>query len=120
MDSKKTVRERVVAYFANSVQNLWKGLFEDDVVSEDEEAEAREVKQEISEAIRRVDTGPNPARMEEVLNELIKDIENTDGVLRLANGLHVPLADEDWVDLGETYMNACDVLGKTPVVVEDD
>jgi len=26
----------------------------------------------------------------------------------------VPLADEDWVDLGAAYMNACKALGRKP------
>lgn len=42
-------------------------------------------------------------------------IDNTGGIKKDDKGYHVPVADEDWIDLGEAYMRACDALGRKPV-----
>lgn len=48
-------------------------------------------------------------------------IEATDGVKReRESGLYVPLADEEWTDLGEAYVQACAALGRKPLVQEDE
>ncbi len=49
------------------------------------------------------------------LAEFCDTIEDTGGVKKDDKGYHVPVADEDWIDLGEAYMRACDALGRKPV-----
>ena len=46
------------------------------------------------------------------------DIEMTGGVGINAKGNHFPLGDEDWIDLGETYIKACKALGREPLIVQ--
>lgn len=54
-----------------------------------------------------------------VLREFIADIEATGGVFRDAAGCHHPMGHEAWVDLGETYVKACKVVGCKPQVTDD-
>lgn len=52
--------------------------------------------------------------------DLLVDLVNvTGGVVEQDNGLYAPVADEDWLDLGEAYMKACDVTCTTPKVRKD-
>lgn len=53
--------------------------------------------------------------MMNALATLCDAIENTGGVKKDDKGYHVPVADEDWIDLGEAYMRACGALGRKPV-----
>ena len=55
-----------------------------------------------------------------VLDIFIDTIEVTGGVIRDRDGLHAPVADPEWVDLGEAYTLACAVVGKEPKVQEED
>jgi hypothetical protein len=50
----------------------------------------------------------------EALREFVSDINVTGGVVENPDGTYSPAADEDWVDLGQTYMRACEALGLTP------
>ena len=59
---------------------------------------------------------PNTTEVEAILLEFINDIEQTGGVVECLDGLHAPVADEDWIDLGETYLKACRALGREPVI----
>jgi hypothetical protein len=54
-------------------------------------------------------------RLTRVLEEFIQDINDTGGVVRTRKGHCVPVIDEDWIDLGHTYLRACAVLNKTPL-----
>jgi hypothetical protein len=55
------------------------------------------------------------------LAEFVDVIEATGGVAKDDAGLHAPMADPEWIDLGEAYVRACAVLGKESVVaVADD
>lgn len=58
------------------------------------------------------------ASVEVALLQFIDAIESTGGVLRnpTGSGHFVPVADEDWVDLGEVYMQACKALDRKPMV----
>jgi hypothetical protein len=58
------------------------------------------------------------AAVETALLEFVDAIEVTGGVMRdpLAPERFVPVADEDWIDLGEVYLSACLALGKKPKV----
>lgn len=59
---------------------------------------------------------------EEVLIEFCKDIEDTGGVKLDAggSGCVVPLADDTWIDIGETYLKACEVLNRDPLYKKDE
>lgn len=50
------------------------------------------------------------------LHEFVDAITVTGGVFRNGKGLHEPFADREWIDLGEAYVNACEVLGIQAVV----
>jgi len=56
-------------------------------------------------------------RLRQALAAFVSTVECTGGVVQQADGLHAPVADEDWVDIGEAYMEACDVL-RRPAKVE--
>jgi hypothetical protein len=45
-------------------------------------------------------------------------IESTGGVARQRQGWYIPVVDEDWIDLGEAYVEACAAFGREPMVVE--
>ena len=61
-----------------------------------------------------------PPFIERAILGLISTIEATGGVRLRDDGLHGPLADEDWIDLGEAYVDACAAIGRTPVVEVDE
>lgn len=52
------------------------------------------------------------------LRQLIAAVNVTGGVLRLPSGCVAPKADEDWLDLGDVYLQACKELGVEPVIEE--
>jgi hypothetical protein len=56
------------------------------------------------------------------LEEFVSAIEVTGGVKAdpEGSGLHVPVGDEEWVDLGEAYLKACAALGRKPKVEQDE
>jgi len=56
----------------------------------------------------------------EVLEEFVNDIENTGGVHYEPDGTCAPAANEGWSDLGLTYLHACQVLGRKPVISMPD
>ncbi len=55
-----------------------------------------------------------------VLLSFINDIQYTGGVKPDGNGCWSVIADEEWTDLGDTYVRACKALGREPKVVGDD
>jgi len=63
-----------------------------------------------TEAKRKID------KMRAALRDFTGAIEATGGVTASPEdeGYTVPVADEDWIDLGEAYLKACEALGKKP------
>ena len=56
--------------------------------------------------------------LEQALAQFVEAIEATGGVAREVSGLLAPVADPEWVDLGEAYARACAALGREPVVAD--
>ena len=55
------------------------------------------------------------------LRHFIDAINVTGGVIRLPSGCVVPKGDEEWIDLGEAYLEACQEVGVEPLVeVEEE
>ena len=54
--------------------------------------------------------------MQEALNKFVADIDATGGVFVSSSILVHPVADPEWTDLGETYMHACEALGRDPIL----
>lgn len=52
------------------------------------------------------------------LGQFISTIENTGGVRKPPGESAAPVADEDWIDLGETYLQACAEVGRRPMIVK--
>lgn len=52
------------------------------------------------------------------LCDFVDCVESTGGVVKV-DGFYVPVADQDWIDLGETYIKACEVLNKIPKFFEE-
>lgn len=50
------------------------------------------------------------------LIEFCDTIEAAGGVARDQQGLHVPVGDPEWVDLGEAYLDACLALDRLPKI----
>jgi len=59
------------------------------------------------------------AEVKDALAEFVRDVNQTGGVALNDEGLHTPVADEDWIDLGETYVKACAALGVKPKVAKE-
>lgn len=57
----------------------------------------------------------NAENAETILKRFVDCINVTGGVRRLETGDIAPAFDEDFLDLGLTYMEACDVLGVQPL-----
>ncbi len=51
----------------------------------------------------------------DALEEFVKAIDATGGVRRDDHGYPVPVADEDWIDLGAAYEKACAALERPPL-----
>ena len=50
------------------------------------------------------------------LRQLVQSVNATGGVIRLPSGCVAPKADEDWIDLGDVDLEACNELGIPPVI----
>lgn len=61
-------------------------------------------------------TSIDPTKTEKALREFVSTINNTGGVWANGDGTHSPVADDDWIDIGEAYMAACEALGEEPMV----
>jgi hypothetical protein len=46
-----------------------------------------------------------------ILEEFVRDINDTGGVWMDSKGLPHPMGEPNWIDLGVTYLKACDVIG---------
>lgn len=63
---------------------------------------------------------PREEQYREILEEFVRDINDTGGVIKHRDGYVVPAADEDWIDLGTTYAKAYGVLGVPLRWAEDE
>lgn len=54
---------------------------------------------------------------DKVLLEFIKDIEAAGGIAVNDDGVDVLVCDPGWVDLAVTYRNACQAVGREPMVI---
>lgn len=52
------------------------------------------------------------------LEDLVRTIEATGGLVKKPGGLVAPAGDEEWTDLGDCYLRACDALGRPPAYVK--
>lgn len=70
--------------------------------------------EKIADKIRAALNGARPS-MHTALMAFIESIDVTGGVTTDKDGNMVPLADEEWVDLGHAYSVACSALGRLPL-----
>lgn len=59
-------------------------------------------------------------RADIVLKEFVQAVDATGGVVLLASGLTGLAMDEDWIDMGSVYEDACRLLGRKPLYKHDD
>ncbi|HSZ58999.1 MAG TPA: hypothetical protein VK797_25385 [Tepidisphaeraceae bacterium] len=60
-------------------------------------------------------TSPDPPSLDpcrQALCQFVQTVDATGGVFHDESGCHAPLADSDWIDLGEAYVQACAALGR--------
>ena len=50
----------------------------------------------------------------QALLTFVDTIDVTGGIRDQGDGTVAPIADEDWIDLGEAYLQACNALGHPP------
>jgi len=62
--------------------------------------------------------GCNPDEIIAALVEFVSDVDQAGGVCITAKGSFAPIADQNWIDLGETYVKACKALRRQPVLAE--
>ena len=58
------------------------------------------------------------AKLTAALAEFCDCVTTTGGVFQTPAGLYAPMIDSDWVDLGEAYLNGCEVLAIKPLIEE--
>ncbi len=51
-----------------------------------------------------------------VLTEFVNDINATEGVWTDHKGNPRPMGDPEWIDIGFTYLRACETLGVEPML----
>jgi len=54
-----------------------------------------------------------------LLEEFVGTIEASGGVAR-EGVIHVPLADREWVDMGELYIQVCEFLDHEPMIEDEE
>jgi len=59
---------------------------------------------------------PDNDKISKALMSFVSTVESTGGVVQREDGLHYPVADEEWIDVGEAYLEACEALGRDPKV----
>jgi len=57
-------------------------------------------------------------KLEAVLKDFVQAVDATGGVVEDGKGCYEPVADRDWIDIGNVYIRACDALGREPIIVE--
>ena len=60
----------------------------------------------------------DPAALAAALTTFCNRIDATGGVLAYADGAVAPTADPGWTDLGDSYLEACRVLGREPKITD--
>ena len=60
------------------------------------------------------------SNVEVALRAVVNTVNATGGVVRPDTPFVAPAADEDWLDLGSAYMQACQALGLVPVVAKSE
>jgi hypothetical protein len=58
-------------------------------------------------------------KLRAAIEKFIDTIEATGGVFKDRKGYHIPIGDQEWLDLGEAYVAACEAIGREPKIVED-
>ena len=58
-------------------------------------------------------------RCREVLVQFVQTVDVTGGVIREPGGCYAPVADPEWIDLGEAYAQACAALHRKMLIAED-
>jgi hypothetical protein len=53
------------------------------------------------------------------LQKFIDTINATGGIMLTSKSEYAPVGDEEWVDLGFAYLDACEALGVEPKYVEE-
>jgi hypothetical protein len=53
------------------------------------------------------------------LEQFVRTVEATGGVIRSESGCYEPLGDPEWIDIGDAYVEACAVLGREVLLIED-
>jgi hypothetical protein len=64
-------------------------------------------------------TFPDIVRHTAALNDFCRTVEATGGVVEVDTGFE-PVADREWYDLADSYIKACDALGRKPKVENKD
>jgi hypothetical protein len=59
-------------------------------------------------------------RYRKVLEQFVRTVEAAGGVMRSESGCYEPLGDPEWIDIGDAYAEACAVLGREVLLIEDD
>ena len=57
---------------------------------------------------------------EDAVSGFFDAIELTGGVTKEKKGWYVPLADREWIDLGEAYVDACAAFDWEPKIVREE
>lgn len=52
------------------------------------------------------------------LESFVATIDNVGGVIRIDFGAYAPVGDEDWLDLGSAYLEACSALNVAPKIAQ--
>jgi len=58
--------------------------------------------------------------LKSILTEFADDIDATGGCTRDHKGHVVPMVDEEWIDIGITYVKACTALGRQPLITTSE
>ena len=58
--------------------------------------------------------------VETSVRQIIDTVQATGGLVRTPDGLHAPVADPDWIDLGECVLNLAQILGIQLDIEETD
>lgn len=59
-------------------------------------------------------------KLKDALKLFCEDIDSTGGVSITDRGYYYPLGDPDWLNLADSYMQACRALGRKPFVREPE
>lgn len=104
----KKKEERVLLSIPKDAWETLEETLEMDSISSAFDEDLRE---EISKALGKV---KDASAIAKALEEFVNDVDATGGVAEDRKGFMVPVADPEWVDLGETYMKACGALNRKP------